>query len=64
MRSLPLLVLAAAPVLATAQTVLFSETFDGTPAFQLNTADVGGATSSPDNTWLINNVYAGGSGTV
>ncbi|MBK7945044.1 MAG: hypothetical protein IPJ85_06935 [Flavobacteriales bacterium] len=47
-----------------AQTVLFNETFDGTPAFTLNTADQGGATSSPDNTWLINNAYGGGAGTV
>lgn len=64
MRRTVLLSLVALPMLAPAQTVLFSETFDGTPAFQLNTADVGGATASADNTWLINNVYAGGSGTV
>ncbi|MBK9148335.1 MAG: hypothetical protein IPM12_11045 [Flavobacteriales bacterium] len=49
---------------APAQTVLFSEDFDGSPAFAINTADQGGATASPDNTWLINNVYAGGSGSV
>jgi len=47
-----------------AQTVLFNETFDGTPAFTVNTADQGGAQASPDNTWLINNAYGGGSGTV
>lgn len=47
-----------------AQTVLFSETFDGTPAFAINTADQGGTTNSLDNTWLINNAYTGGSGSV
>jgi len=59
-----LALLISVPFLAQAQTVLFSEDFDGTPDFQLNTADQGGATASPDNTWLINNAYAGGSGSV
>ncbi len=59
-----LALLATLPILAQAQTVLFSEDFEGTPAFQLNTADQGGATASADNTWLINNAYAGGSGSV
>lgn len=64
MRRNILLPFLALPMLVPAQTVLFSETFEGTPAFQLNTADAGGATASADNTWLINNVYTGGSGTV
>lgn len=58
---LPALTLAAS---ASAQTVLFQETFEGTPAFAINTADQSGATASPDNSWLINNAYGGGSGTV
>ncbi|MCB0764963.1 MAG: hypothetical protein KDB84_09670, partial [Flavobacteriales bacterium] len=48
-----------------AQTVLFSEDFESAqPAFQLNTADVSSATSSADNTWVINNAYNGGSGSI
>lgn len=47
-----------------AQTVLFSEDFSsGAVAFTLNTTDVGSG-AGVDNTWLINNVYAGGSGTL
>jgi hypothetical protein len=46
-----------------AQQTLFTEDFDGQAAFDLNTADVG-STTVGDNTWLINNVYAGGSGSV
>lgn len=45
------------------QTVLFQETFSGTPAFQLNTTDAGSTTGGV-NTWLINNVYQGGSGSL
>ncbi|MEZ4806407.1 MAG: hypothetical protein R2815_02905 [Flavobacteriales bacterium] len=48
-----------------AQTVLFSEDFESAqPAFQLNTADVSSATSSAENTWVINNAYNGGSGSI
>ncbi len=48
---------------APCQSVLFQEDFDGSvPAFTLNTMDqvsaIGGA-----NTWLVNEVYAGGDGT-
>ncbi len=58
---LPAFALAAS---SSAQTVLFQETFDGTPAFAINTSDQGGATASADNTWLINSAYSGGSGSV
>lgn len=46
------------------QTQLFFEDFEGTPAFNLNTAELGGQVGSAgDNEWIINNVYAGGAGT-
>ncbi|HRD53645.1 MAG TPA: hypothetical protein PKY96_13455 [Flavobacteriales bacterium] len=64
MRALLLVTFIAATVTASAQTILFSENFESAPAFALNTADQGGATASGDNTWLINNVYAGGAGSV
>ncbi|HMC97035.1 MAG TPA: hypothetical protein VKG92_05265, partial [Flavobacteriales bacterium] len=47
-----------------AQQVVFSEDFEGvSPAFTLNTTDAG-STTSVWNTWVINNVYAGGDGDV
>ncbi|MCB9170173.1 MAG: hypothetical protein H6594_07475 [Flavobacteriales bacterium] len=47
-----------------AQTVLFTEDFEGpAPAFDLNTADVGSQVGGA-NTWLINSSYTGGSGDV
>lgn len=46
-----------------AQTVLFEEGFDGTSAFTLNTTDVS-STATGANTWLINDVYVGGSGEI
>ncbi|MBP6699581.1 MAG: hypothetical protein KA175_18315, partial [Flavobacteriales bacterium] len=46
-----------------AQTVLFTEDFESTPVFTLNTTDVG-SISNGANTWLINAVYAGGNGDV
>mgnify|MGYP000294715961 CR=1 FL=1 len=47
-----------------AQTVLFFEDFSSTtPAFTLNTTDVSSVASGA-NTWLVNNVYAGGPGEV
>ncbi|MBK9175701.1 MAG: hypothetical protein IPM46_05055 [Flavobacteriales bacterium] len=64
MRACVLLSIVLLTLSAQAQTVLFTETFDGTPAFALNTADQGGVTNSLDNTWLINSAYAGGSGSV
>lgn len=55
-----LIVLTGMPVLA--QTVLFSENFNGAnPPFSLNTSDVGGVSGGGSNRWVINNVYAGGS---
>jgi len=44
-----------------AQDTLYSENFEATSSFVLNTTDLGGATSS-DNVWIENNIYAGGSG--
>ncbi|MBP6312047.1 MAG: T9SS type A sorting domain-containing protein [Flavobacteriales bacterium] len=47
-----------------AQTVLFSEDFEtALPAFAPNTPDMG-SVQTGDNTWLINNSYAGGSGEI
>ncbi|HNU57889.1 MAG TPA: hypothetical protein PKN30_14965, partial [Flavobacteriales bacterium] len=46
-----------------AQTLLFEEGFDGTSAFTLNTTDVS-STATGANTWLINDVYVGGSGEI
>ncbi len=52
-------------IVVSGQTVLFSEDFESvSPAFTLNTTDVNSTASSPDNTWLINNAYSGGSGSV
>ena len=42
---------------------LFSEDFEGSPAFTLNTTDAG-STISVWNTWAINNSYTGGDGDV
>ena len=64
MRALLLALLISCSLIAPAQTVLFNENFEGTPAFALNTADQGGATASADNSWLINNAYTGGNGSV
>ncbi|MBL7983349.1 MAG: choice-of-anchor J domain-containing protein, partial [Flavobacteriales bacterium] len=47
---------------ASAQT-LFVEDFESSPAFVLNTTDAN-STVGITNTWLVNTVYAGGSGTV
>lgn len=65
MRSTTTLLLILSLLSAQSQTVLFFEDFESqTPAFTLNTTDVNSVANSPDNTWLVNNVYAGGSGTV
>ena len=53
-----------ATISGTAQVVLFEEDFSGTPAFALNTTDVGSVAVSPDNTWVVNNGYAGGDGSL
>lgn len=64
MKHLPLAALAFIPSALFAQQVLYSEDFEGASStFVLNTTDVG-STVNNDNTWLINNVYAGGSGSV
>jgi hypothetical protein len=52
------------PLVLFGQQMLFTEDFEGaSPAFTLNTTDMS-STPSGDNTWLVNNVYAGGSGSV
>ena len=43
------------------QTTIYQETFETGNTFSLNTSDLGAANTS--NTWLMNNVYSGGSGT-
>lgn len=63
-RTLPLVTALLGTLAAGAQTVLFQEDFEGSPAFTLNTTDQGSVASSPDNTWVINNGYNGGSGTM
>lgn len=50
-------------VLATKSQTLFTEDFESAPDFTLNTSDAN-SVANVSNTWLINNVYAGGSGTV
>lgn len=47
-----------------AQQVVFSEDFEGSgPAFTMNTTDMG-STATGANTWLVNDAYSGGSGTM
>ncbi len=46
-----------------AQTVLFNEDFESSPAFTLNTTDAA-STVGVWNTWVINNSYTGGDGDV
>ncbi|OFZ18181.1 MAG: hypothetical protein A3D92_22455 [Bacteroidetes bacterium RIFCSPHIGHO2_02_FULL_44_7] len=43
------------------QTTLYSNNFEGAPGVNLNTTTMGG-TATGDNPWIINNTYAGGSG--
>jgi len=42
---------------------LFTEDFEGTPAFTLNTSDAN-SVAGVSNSWVVNDVYAGGTGTV
>ena len=50
--------------LAVAQDTLLYENFNGiTNAFTLNTSDVG-STGSGYNSWIVNNAYSGGSGSI
>ncbi|MBL8001395.1 MAG: hypothetical protein JNL05_05475 [Flavobacteriales bacterium] len=59
-----LLTLALMPFALSAQVTLFQTGFDTAPfAFDLNTTDAG-SSASGSNTWLINNVYSGGTGDV
>ncbi len=44
------------------QTTIYQENFETGNSFTLNTTDLGGA--STFNTWLVNNSYTGGSGTL
>ena len=48
---------------SSAQTTLFSEDFEGTPDFTLNTSDAASVISTW-NTWVVNNSYTGGDGDV
>jgi hypothetical protein len=52
-----------ASIASSAQTTLFSEDFEGTPDFTLNTTDAGSVISTW-NTWVVNNSYTGGDGDV
>lgn len=61
MKSLLLTLVLAISALASAQTTLYSNDFEGTPGFTLNSTDMG-ATAAGDNPWIINNIYTGGSG--
>lgn len=64
MKQLVLASLLVLPQLLAAQQVLYSEDFEGTSSsFVLNTTDASSVVNT-DNTWLINNVYNGGDGTV
>ena len=64
MRSFLSIAFFALAISASAQTLLFTENFEtALPAFTPNTTDMG-SVSSGDNTWLINNSYSGGSGTI
>lgn len=50
---------------AFSQTSLFLEDFEtGGGTFSINTSDMSSATNSSQNDWIINNIYAGGSGTL
>ena len=44
------------------QTTIYQETFETGNSFTMNSTDLGGTTTF--NTWLMNNTYSGGSGTV
>lgn len=52
------------PHVMVAQTTVFYEDFEGpAPLFTLNTTDVG-SSATGTNTWVVNNVFTGGSGSV
>jgi hypothetical protein len=62
MRLLTTLLFLCVTLVCSSQT-LFSEDFETLPAFTLNTSDAN-SVSGVTNGWLVNNIYAGGSGTV
>lgn len=63
-RSLHLLSFLLLAMTASAQQELFFEDFEAPmPAFTPNTPDLGSSLTG-DNTWLVNNAYTGGSGTL
>ena len=59
MRAIITLSIVALASVSVGQT-LFSEDFEGSPAFSLNTTDANSAASA-NNVWVVNDVYAGGS---
>lgn len=63
MRTL-LFLLLTLPFAVQAQTSIYSQDFEsGGADFDLNTTDLGGFTNG-NNTWLVNNEYTGGTGTI
>ncbi|MBL0043185.1 MAG: hypothetical protein IPP33_01845 [Flavobacteriales bacterium] len=60
MRQFVTLSIIATSLTISAQT-LFTEDFENSPAFTLNTTDAN-STVGIANTWLVNNIYAGGNG--
>ncbi len=62
MKKILLLLIIISCFKANAQSVIYSENFENGSSFTLNTSDLSG--SSAVNTWLINNVYTGGSGSL
>lgn len=63
-KALPPFLLIALVAPCFAQQTVFIEDFEGAqPAFTLNTPDMG-SVQAGDNTWLVNNAYTGGQGTL
>lgn len=64
MKKTVLLFLSLCSLFSNAQTLLFSENFEtGNSTFTLNSTDVS-STSTGYNSWTVNNLYSGGSGSV
>ena len=61
MKTLLLFALTLFATYGISQTTIYQETFETGNTFTLNTSDLGASTTF--NTWLMNNSYAGGSGT-
>lgn len=65
MKKLATLLACSSMMLLQAQTNLFTENFNsGGGTFTLNTSDMSSTTSSVLNTFVVNNVYAGGTGSL